>query len=606
MDTALFDVLDHVSEGIAILDSNLDIRYANLSFHMMMGLYPQFGPGHAEGRWEKGDIIILACNQIEMEEHMLFIEDLQYIGVDARDIKPGEGIIAIGVLGGEIGSAFVKIIPSRKTCFVEQMEYQLDGKTHILVQINDMEHELNVYINHEKIMLKYQFYNALCVALEKTSHTLKFYQSRGYTLRKENFSDLVQGRHYAEKNNIKTELQLCAGKNFRDLHPEAECVRAAQKVLTGKTNGIEGIPFIFNFLSYNVSIYQQKDKHGQVQGCIAIFKNMTAVKQLQDKILAEDKEKQSFVDIVGTSKEIHHSITLAKKIAKSTSTVLILGESGTGKGLFAKAIHENSHRASRPFIPVNMAAIPENLMESELFGYVKGAFTGASDKGSIGKFQAAENGTLFLDEIGELDINLQSKLLQAVQEGIIYPVGSATPIEVDIRLIAATNKDLEEEVECGRFRKDLYYRLNVITLDMIPLRHRKEDIRPLVEYILPKVSQKIEKRVTEIDADVWNVFYLYDWPGNVRELENILESAANLTEDSMIHMEDLPKRITNEVNHKFTANNTIATIKDISSNAEKEMIANILSITRGNKTDAAKMLNISRSSLYNKINKYQL
>jgi PAS domain S-box-containing protein len=291
----------------------------------------------------------------------------------------------------------------------------------------------------------------------------------------------------------------------------------------------------------------------------------------------------------------------AAKAAKGRSTVLIRGESGTGKELFAHAIHNSSARRTGKFVVVNCAAIPEDLLESEFFGYEEGAFTGARQKGKIGKFDLANGGTLFLDEIGDMSVALQAKLLRVLQEREFYRVGGTKKIQVDVRIIAATNRHLEEMVREGTFREDLYYRLNVISLQIPPLRERREDIPFLIQKLMEELNNMLGTSITGVEKGAKDGLILYDWPGNVRELKNILERAMTFAEHGKIQMEDLPDYLLKTL----PAEKPDQSISLVES-AELETIKKALEDMKGNKVKAARMLGISRSGLYEKIRKYQL
>lgn len=273
-----------------------------------------------------------------------------------------------------------------------------------------------------------------------------------------------------------------------------------------------------------------------------IVRNALREKELKTENLLLKKQienRYDFERIIGQSSYITSLINEVKKIADARSNVLILGETGTGKELFARAIHYNSHRRDRPFIPINCSAIPENLLESELFGYTKGAFTGAISS-KKGLFEEADGGTVFLDEIGDLSHPLQSKLLRVLDDYEIRPLGGIQSRKVDIRLIAATNKDLSKAVKEGAFREDLYYRINVVTIKIPPLRERKEDIVMLTRHFIDRYSREIGKTVKYIDDESIKVLTCYDWPGNVRELQNIIERAVLITDSNTIFPEHLP------------------------------------------------------------------
>lgn len=323
--------------------------------------------------------------------------------------------------------------------------------------------------------------------------------------------------------------------------------------------------------------------------------------------LREAVEKRySFSSIIGKGPRMQEVFNAIRKVADVKSTVLLTGESGTGKELVARAIHYNSIRKDEPFIAVNCGAIPENLIESELFGHVKGAFTDAV-KTRKGLFEEADGGTLFLDEIGELPLALQVKLLRVLQEGEIARVGSATIIKVDVRIITATTKALAEEVKEGRFRDDLFYRLNVFSLKLPPLRERNEDIPMLVDHFINKYREKLDINIIGIDRDALELTINYYWPGNVRELENAIERAIVMSEGEKITVNDLPAELKAgggaPVVHIEEDN---LSIKKNNRNLEERLIRKALAETGGNRTKAAKLLEISHRALIYKIKDYNL
>jgi transcriptional regulator with GAF, ATPase, and Fis domain len=287
-----------------------------------------------------------------------------------------------------------------------------------------------------------------------------------------------------------------------------------------------------------------------------------------------------------------------KRIANTDSTVLVLGESGTGKELVAKALHFNGPRREKPFIAVNCAAIPESLLESELFGHIKGAFTGAI-RDKIGKFEAANLGTVFLDEIGTMPMHLQTKLLRVLQEQEVERVGSTRPIKIDVRVISATNINLEEEVKRGNFREDLYYRLNVIPITIPPLRERNEDILPLIKHFIEKICLEMKRPIMSISKEAIETLELYNWPGNVRELENAVERMVALTDGNLISFQDIPNNIREQVMTRVTERGVdmAKTINEI----EKQMIIEALLLSKGVKAQAASMLKLNRTTLVEKM-----
>lgn len=312
------------------------------------------------------------------------------------------------------------------------------------------------------------------------------------------------------------------------------------------------------------------------------------------------KERFSFDQLVGRSPQMQKIYDVIDRISTGSPTLLIQGESGTGKELVANVTHQNSVRRDKPFIPVNCGAISEGLLESELFGHVKGAFTGAI-KDSTGLFKAADGGTIFLDEIAEVPPSLQVKLLRALQERKIRPVGDTREYGIDVRVIAATNKNLEKAIVNKTFRKDLYYRLNVISIQMPALREIKDDIPHLVHHFMKKFSKETHRKVTRIAPEVTDLLMRYDWPGNVRQLENIIERAFALGEGDIICDNDLPAEIRN-IDKQLSISNANLNLNE----NEKILIMRALRQTNGNKAEAAKLLGINITTVYRKMEKYRI
>lgn len=309
--------------------------------------------------------------------------------------------------------------------------------------------------------------------------------------------------------------------------------------------------------------------------------------------------------IIGKSNKILNVAQMVQKVSNTKTTVLLLGESGTGKELFARAIHNISSRRNYPFVPINCAAIPRELLESELFGHEKGAFTGADTK-KLGKFELADKGTIFLDEIGDMELSIQSKLLRAIEEGEVERIGAIKPSKVDVRIIAASNKDLEKLVEEKKFREDLYYRLNVFPIRIPPLRERKEDIPLLVEFFINKYCTEMKTSIKDISKEAIDILMSYEWKGNVRELENVIERAIILCDGKTILPEHImPIKHIDIEEGSFTESSSLDSItKHAVKKAETRKIIEVLKQTKGNKTKAAEILKISYKTLLTKIKEY--
>ena len=363
----------------------------------------------------------------------------------------------------------------------------------------------------------------------------------------------------------------------------------------------------------------------ELKGSVGIIHDTSEMKKLTEelekarRIIRTLEAKYTFLDIIGNSEEMKLAIDTGKKAALTNATVLIRGESGTGKELFAHAIHNASDRKYNQFVRVNCAAISDSLLESELFGYEEGAFTGAKKGGKQGFFEVASGGTIFLDEVGELEMNTQAKLLRVLQEKEIVRVGGTKAIPIDVRVIAATNVVLEKAIKAGKFREDLYYRLNFLPINIPSLRERKSDIPLLANHLLKKLNIEYGRNVERLSDEVLHIFLEYPWPGNVREFENILGRAIiNMKfSETVIELDHLPtfgklmhqqryESLTSSEDHQVVIEDEILPLNDMVSKWEKKYIEQILAQTNGNKTKAAKLLEISIRSLYYKMEKFGL
>lgn len=373
------------------------------------------------------------------------------------------------------------------------------------------------------------------------------------------------------------------------------------------------------------------DEYGQVIGAVAIFREIPQLEELSEKLkgsiaVAYDltellslnreldnakrvirglKGKYSFEDILGRNKYLKEAIEKAKRAAKTSAPILLIGDSGTGKELFAHAIHNESSRASKPFVRVNCAAISESILESELFGYEEGAFTGAKKTGKKGYFEQADHGTVFLDEIGKISLSLQAKLLRVLQEKEIIRVGASSPISVDVRIVAAANNDLEAEIARGNFREDLYYRLNMVPIHLPSLKERIDDIGILSDHMISLYNEEYGRKVTGITAEALSLLKQKEWRGNIRELSNYIgrtmidmDPAKTQIETGDLPDSDLKEKIIPLPEH---TSETVIPLSQVIRDAEKTYIEKILKQNKGNKTKTAKQLKISIRSLYNKL-----
>ncbi|MEN6460174.1 MAG: sigma 54-interacting transcriptional regulator [Syntrophomonas sp.] len=364
-------------------------------------------------------------------------------------------------------------------------------------------------------------------------------------------------------------------------------------------------------------------REGEIIGAIgySLFLDMSGAKLLTKRLQEMEKQLKHYReeisdiyrarwiidDLVGNSESFSWIRNVVGRMSFTTSTVLITGESGTGKEIVAQAIHNSSRFKHGPFIRINCVALPENLLESELFGYEEGAFTGAKKGGKPGKFELASGGTIFLDEIGDMPLTMQTKLLSVLQEKVIERVGGTKPIPINVRVIAATNRNLEKMISEGQFREDLYYRLNVVRLDLPPLRNRMEDLPLLVDNLIYRINQKLGTNINSVSEQAMQQLESYEWPGNVRELENILERAVNLAfmnQDSILNITHFSSLFKSSLAERVQLELKESTLPNTLERIEKEMIDQALAKTGGNKNKAAKMLGIHISALYRKLEKY--
>ncbi|PKK84068.1 MAG: hypothetical protein CVT49_05445 [candidate division Zixibacteria bacterium HGW-Zixibacteria-1] len=393
--------------------------------------------------------------------------------------------------------------------------------------------------------------------------------------------------------------------------PEMSGLDLLKKVKKGRPN--QELIVMTAFASVDTAIEAMRE--GALDYITKPFKvdeiKLVIEKSVNQKHMAEEnsrlkqqlKHDYSFINFIGQSDEIINLKKLAAKVSITDSTVLVRGESGTGKDLVAKAIHAGSGRATGPFITINCAALPETLLESELFGYKKGAFTGAI-KDKDGLFKMADGGTFFLDEVGNTSPAIQVKLLRVLEDKIITPVGDTKPIEVDVRLIAATNADLEQDVKAGKFRSDLFYRLNVIPLYIPPLRERADDLPILVDHFLKKYCDRNKVEPKTLGPEALEILNKYDWPGNVRELENCIERAVLFSRGNVINIDDFPSKIIEGKSRAIVSEETpeTPTLESI----EKAYIYYIMNKAKGKKAQAAKLLGIDNSTLYRKLERYKM
>lgn len=604
---------DMMFEGFIVIDNNGKIQIYNNKAKEIFGIVHNQQISHKKGSINNGDIVIIGDNSVGRDDGNVDSSSLECLGIRDKDIGKGDALIAVGVFHeGET-------IPLYKYSKGDSKEDTLKLRSNFLgidigVVIDFVNKIITIEIDNEKFTMNYINAIGHMVILDRETKKMKFYQSQGYTARGESINDILNGREYRAKGE-NSELLNVINKDIFEIHKGSSTIKEFYKVAKGEDTSyidefkeINGIPTMCTLIPVN--------RQGQRIGAALKVEDISEIKRIirerdkalldlekiERKLKEEKTLEKAFPNFVGDSKGIDYVKKLALKASKTNSTVLILGESGTGKTVLAKAIHKNSRFEGKSFIHVNCGAIPETLLESELFGYEKGAFTGARKEGKIGFFEMANQGTIFLDEIGDISLNLQVKLLQVLQDKSFYRVGGTEKVKVNVRIIVATNKNLEEEIAEGSFREDLYYRINVFPILVPPLRERKEDIYPLIDVLLPKICKDIGGGNKRISAEAVNLMVKYHWPGNVRELENILERAINLAEGNTI----LSKHISLNLNQEKPHENGIMNLKDAVSNFEKSSIQNALQFYNGDKKKAMEALDISKTTFYERLKKYRI
>lgn len=607
---------DMMSDGFIFIDSKGIIQIYNNKAKEIFGIDYDYDYSHSSGKIEKGDIVIIGDNCIGKDDGGLLPETLKCMGIRDSNINNGDAIIAVGSFNDEKRET-PKYVYNKYDNSIDKLKLECKySDVQISGCIDFINKTVSIDINKEKYIVDFVKSIGHIVVLDGNTKKMKFYQAKGYTARGEDINDLLTGKTFRSKGKDSEYFDV-VGKNVFEIHKGNKTIKEFYDAALGNDinyineyKEINGNPTICSLFPVN--------KGDKRVGAVLKINDISEIKKIinerdealqnlyhiERKLIDEETTKKLLPSFIGDSKEMISVKKLALKAAKSNSTVLILGESGTGKTVLAKAIHDNSKNKDNPFMAVNCSAIPETLLESELFGYEGGAFTGAKTAGKVGLFELAQYGTLFLDEIGEITPALQVKLLQVLQDRTFYKVGGKNNIKLDVRIIVATNKNLEEEIQKGKFREDLYYRINVFPIWIPPLRERKQDIYTLVNNILPKICTRVGCDEKGISGEALGLLSTYDYPGNVRELENILERAINLTDGKTIFSKHLS--INKKHDSKKQELKEIKSLKEIICDAEKEAIEESILINGGDKKAAMNTLKISKTCFYEKVKKYNI
>lgn len=604
----VYNIIDKLEEGIIYVDKHKNIEIVNQKAKEILGItLNNMKHTHQQGTIQTGDIVIIVDNMLGSDDGGLFPKDLAVLNVNDEDIKKDDMIIAIGVFKNNEIQAVYKYWRKSEIALKHEITTKFMNFD-IKASIDVLEKKMSICIDNEFYDMNYMYSVGHMAIIDGKKGDIKFFQAKGYTLRKETIKDILKGKSFSAKCEADNEVDVI-GKKFNEIIEHSKISMELAGVFDGGKTFIQKDfyemnkrPVLCNFdIIYEdglegvlLKITDVSELEKTLRDRNEVLNNIVKIEECIRRKTVDDSAQKA-TGILGNSTKISEVKYLVYKASKIRPTVLIMGESGTGKTLVAKEIHRLGD-PNKPFIHVNCTAIPPNLFESELFGYEKGSFTGARNEGKVGYFELADGGTLFLDEIGELPNEIQVKLLHVLQEKCFYKIGSTRPIHVDVRVIAATNKNLEEEIKNGKFRQDLYYRINVFPVMIPPLRDRKKDIYVLINSILDRLAVEYNMQLKQLSGETFNKLLDYEWPGNVRELENVLERAVSICETNIIHSEHI----------NISKNKENRLLRDVVANAERNAILDALELSNYNKKDAMNRLGISKSAFYEKLNRYNI
>lgn len=609
-------LIDSMAEGALVLDKENTVLCSNLRAREIIGYSLSNEYPHPSGRIEDGDIVIIADSRLGDDDGKLEGKDLTCLGLDDPDISQENTILLIAAYHNDSIKPVYKFFGTDSVSSKVSLDCKLFGMD-LSCMIDPLDSYARISVNDLEFTMTYFRSVGHMVIIDPITRDIKFYQDKGYTIRKETVSDILKGKNFSSKGE---DLSLAdiSGMKINDIIEEESIIRAIE----------DGNPVVNSFLEINkrmmiLSIYPVYDKN-EPAGTLFKFEDasdlndlinqrneiISRVERLQSKRvgLSDSGNEDPFPLFYGNSAAMKRVKFLAKRAMNSKANVLITGDSGTGKSRLAYEIHNAAH-PDLPFVEVNCSSIPQALFESEFFGYVGGAFTGALKSGKPGYFETANGGTLFLDEIGEIPIEVQVKLLQALQTKRIYRVGSAVPIDVDIRIIAATNIDISKAVARGEFRQDLYYRLNVFPITIPPLKDHPNDIYIISNNILREICNREGIAQKKLSASSVEKIMNYSWPGNIRELENIIERAVMLCDGTMIFPEYIdidPDMSEKPMETETQTEDTVLPMKETMEKAKIGALRKALEISGGDSNEAMRLLKLPKTTFYSYMKKYGL
>ena len=600
----LQSILDSSSHAIFTLNSRGIVTHINRQAKEQFGLVNHSEFSHGAGRLNRGDFVILGDTAIGEDDGNLRPEELKWIGVNDKKIRPGDIVLAAGLYDVEGSHAVYKHVHAGNTQRLN-IQTQYEG---IPISADIENDEVAVTVGNMRYSIGYFMSICQLVVLDKHTRRVKFWQEKGYSARKEGIGQLLRGNDFAAKS---PDMEIdVVGYHFSEFFEGRTFEENLQKVLSGEADRFVDQVCDINGYALVASILPVSEEDRR-EGVIVRFRKIedmkvTITERNNAIIKAEEKYRKAeqvgggrvlgenaFSGLFGNSTAMASVKRYAYKLSQLDCSILITGESGTGKSFMAQAIGREQPRKG-PFITVDCSTIAPTLFESEMFGYVGGAFTGANPKGKKGFFEEADGGTIFLDEIGEVPISIQAKLLNVIQNKTLTRVGSTLPVPVDVRIIAATNRDLKREAAEGRFRQDLYYRLSAFALELPPLRECREDIYFLINNLMENIREKYGMSEKYLSGEAFSKLISYSWPGNVRELENILERAVALSDSDIIYAEHI----------ELETESRPMTLREQLKAEEKRIIQQALIQNKGSRMHAMAQLGLTKTVFYSKLKEH--
>lgn len=606
-------MVNNFSRGLIGVDMQGRISIYNRKAREITGIDFDRSNTHGAGSLHDGDIVIIADNSVGGDDGDLCAEDLELLNIYDKGIRQGSLLLCAGVYRNK------KIEPIYKYQQNHQLRQPFTLEANYLgfrvkASVDAAERQASITVNGREFSMNYFNTVGHMAAIDGSTGTIKFFQMQGYSVRKENVAALLRGGSFLAKEAEPDHTFPVIGSPLSDIFEEGELTEKVFRVLRGEADSVDDAIYEINRRPVICSLFPVRTEDDKkTDGVFLMIQDATRMEALlegRNRLLEEMERKynsfggaygqnypqDAFQGFVGSGPLIREVKYLAYKASQTKFNVIITGDSGTGKSQLAREIH-NLQNNGGPFIEVNCNAIAPTLFESELFGYVSGAFTGASSGGKAGYFEAANGGTIFLDEIGEIPLGIQVKLLQVLQNKTIYRVGSSKPLKVDVRVIAATNRDLKAEAERGTFRQDLYYRINVFPIRIPPLRERKSDLYPLINQILLRACLEYDVGPKQFSGEALRKLLAYSWPGNVRELQNVIERAITLCDSELIYSEHIDIAVESA---------GPATLKELLAIEESRILRGSLLRCNGDKHQVMAELGLSKSVFYEKCKKHGL